>query len=284
MVPTKMQVMAVAVCLLGVLGSDRAALNDPVSDSQSTVDDSNPIDGLWSGSWGGGERGGVVFQPVMAELLINGDHVELTGFRNVSKLTGTVRFDARIKRMRLTAPAKAGTQPAPKSIEYAYEIKGDELTLIDSDNVTISLQRVRVAKDPILNAQVEFVAAAKINDTGDLLVTEFGVLRAGEAGTTYFRPESKVLNTKRATVFLIQDTGLKRITIDGARGLIRESTPVVVAYRHDDRPPPRQWHELWKEMGPPTPDSDAVGPTLSRMLRPGTLVFVLSSRENVPRP
>jgi len=62
------------------------------------------------------------------------------------------------------------------------------------------------------------------------------------------------------------------------------STPVVVAYRHDDRPSPHQLHRLWKEMGAPSPDSAAVSRTFSRILRPGTLVFILSARENVPHP
>src|SRR5687768_4020615 len=46
------------------------------------------LDGLWSGSWGGGERNGVVFQPVIAEMLILGDHVEIRGFPGVAKLAG----------------------------------------------------------------------------------------------------------------------------------------------------------------------------------------------------
>jgi hypothetical protein len=79
------------------------------------------------------------------------------------------------------------------------------------------------------------------------------------------------------------DSVLRSITVDEARGLIRESTPVVVTYRKDDPPPP-QLHELWKEMGSPRPDSEAVSQTLSRIVRPGTLIFILSSRENVALP
>jgi hypothetical protein len=59
---------------------------------------------------------------------------------------------------------------------------------------------------------------------------------------------------------------------------------VAVAFRHDDRPAPERWHWLWKVTGAPTSDSDAVRQTLSRTLRPGTLVFILSARENVAVP
>jgi hypothetical protein len=37
-------------------------------------------------------------------------------------------------------------------------------------------------------------------------------------------------------------------------------------------------------MGAPAPDSDAVVQTFARLLKPGTLIFVLSARENVPVP
>jgi hypothetical protein len=77
---------------------------------------------------------------------------------------------------------------------------------------------------------------------------------------------------------------LKNVTVEEARGLIRRTTPVVVAYRQDDRPSPHQLHELWKEMGPPRSDGEAVRQTFSRAFRPGTLVFILSARENAPVP
>lgn len=146
------------------------------------------------------------------------------------------------------------------------------------------MQRHRVATNPLANAQVDLVAATGINEAGDLLVTEFTTLRVGQAGARYFRPEQRSLKTKEATVLLVQDAGLKKVTLEQARGLIRESTPVVVAYRGDDRPSPHQLHSLWQEMGPPMADSEAVGQTFARLLRPGTLVFVLSARENVPQP
>jgi hypothetical protein len=269
--------LVVAFCLVGVSCLDDVAGQDLASDSKA-------IEGLWSGSWGGDERDGVVFQPVRAELMIEGDHIELYGFRNVNRLTGTVRFDAGAKRMRITPAAAARRLPAPKAIDYTYDIKGDKLTLIDGDKVSVTLQRHPVAQDPLANAQVEFVAATEINDAGDLNVTEFAVLRAGRTGAIFFQPAKRSLKTQQATVLLVQDTGLKKITMAEARGYMRKSTPVVVAYRHEDRPSLHQLHDLWKDMGSPMPDSEAVGQTFARVLRPGTLVFILSARENVPQP
>ena len=242
------------------------------------------MEGLWSGAWGGGDRDGVVFQPVLAEMFIQGEHVELSGFPTVDSLMGTVRVDASAKRLQVTPKAQAEGGPAAKAIDYAYEIEGDVLTLTDSAKLTVSLSKRRLAQDPLANAQAEFVTATGINEGGDLLVTEFTAIQAGHAGAALFAPNDRSLSTKQSTVLFVQETGLKKITIDEARKLIRESTSVVVAYRADDRPPPNQWHELWKEMGPVEPDSEAALKTFSRVLRPGTLVFILSARENVPLP
>ena len=122
MVRRNMRMVAVAVWLAGVSCAGSVLAKDPAGDSTA-------IEGLWSGFWGGGAANGVVFQPARAELFIKGDHVELFGFRNVSRLTGTVRLDAGAKRMRITPTAEAGGQPAPKTFEYAYEIKVDMLTI-----------------------------------------------------------------------------------------------------------------------------------------------------------
>jgi hypothetical protein len=85
---------------------------------------------------------------------------------------------------------------------------------------------------------------------------------------------------EEATVLLVQETGWKKVTVDEARRLIREATPVVVAYQDDERPAVSQPDTLRKGMGPARPDSEAVARTFARVLRPGTLVFILSRREN----
>jgi hypothetical protein len=276
MVHSSSRILIVAVCLLTAACADDAATRKPARAEEA-------IEGLWTGSWGGGQRDGVVFQPVIAEMVVQGDRIELHGFRNVGRLTGTVQLDAGARRMRITPAAKAD-EKRPRPLDYTYEIKGDKLTLTDSDKVAITLHKHRVVKDPLANAQVELVTATGINEAGDLLVTEYTVLRAGRAGTTYYQPEPHKRSTKQAAVFVVREAGLKKVTVDEARRLLGETTPVVVTYRHDDRPPPQSLHELWKEMGSPQPDSEALGRTFARLLRPGSLIFVLSARENVPQP
>jgi len=221
---------------------------------------------------------------VIAELLVEGHRVELYGFPNLERFTGSVRFDPIAKQMHITPTAKTGGQPAPKAIHYAYEIRGNALTLIDSRRIPIFLERVRVAQDPLGNAQVELVEAAGIDDAQDLVVTEFNVLRAARSGTTYYKPEQRSLRIKQATILLIQEAGWKKVTIAKAREMLHESTPVVVTYRDQDRPSPHQLHGLWNEAGPPPPDSEPVWRMFSQILRPGTLVFVLSARENALQP
>jgi len=243
------------------------------------------IDGLWFGFVGGGSRDGAIVQPDIVDLFVKGDHVELCNFPNVGSLTGTVRLDTSAQRMHITLTDKSGGQPKPQAIEYVYELKGDTLKLSDY----LTLHRVPVVQNPLAHAEVELVAATGISEAGDLLVTELTEFRVGRAGATYFQPQKRSLKTKQATVLVVQETGCKKIEIAEARKLIREAMPVVVTYRHDDRPAPdqkdpRQTHPLWKVMGPPTPDSDAVWRTFSRTLRAGTVVFILSASENVPRP
>jgi hypothetical protein len=288
--------MTAACALLFVLGEPsafiagkaparQASAKPDGGEGKATVRAGQPVEGLWFGPWGGGPRpDGTVMQPVMAELFIKGDHVELRHFRNVSTLAGTVRFDEKTRQMRITPKAEVGTATTPKTVDFTYDIKGDTITLTDGTKFSIPLRRVDIAQNPLANAQVELVVASGINRAGDLLVTEFTELRLGSVGATYFRPQKRSLKTKQATVLLVQEAGLKKVTLDEARGLIRESTPVVVAYRQDERPPSSQLYQLMKEIGSPTPESDAVRQTLGRILKPGTLVFILSARANVPQP
>jgi hypothetical protein len=273
MVRAKLWAAAAAVGLLMAARHDAAP--QPAADAAA-------LDGLWTGAWGGGMRDGVVFQPVIAELVVKGDRVELAGFRTVGRLSGTVRVDAAARRLRIT-PAAAAGRPAPAAVEFAYELKGDDLTLTDADKVPVSFSRVRVAANPVADARVELVAAAGFTDAGELLVTEYTVLRAGPPDATFHHPETRKRSTKGAAVFVVEDAGLKKVTLDDARRLVKEAAPVVVTYRADDRPPSGS-HTLWTDEGPAPPDGAAVGRTLARVLRPGTLVFVLSARENAVVP
>lgn len=273
-----MRIVAAVVCLIAVASVDYGTAQGPGRDAKG---DGKALEGLWSGAWGGGSRDGVVFLPVIAKMLIKGDHIELSGFPDAQTLTGTVRLVPGAKRLQIT-PA-AGAKPAPKPIEYAYEIKGDSLTLTGGDNVQIGLQKVRIVQNPLANAQVELIAASGFNERGDLVVTEVTVLRAGKIGATFLQADKRTRSTKQATVFVAQDKGMKKVTLDDARRLLRDSTPVVVTYRQEDRVP-EPAGDLWKNAGSALPDSEAVQQTLARILRPGTLVFVLSARANAPQP
>lgn len=242
-----------------------------------------PLEGVWSGSWGGGGSDGVVFLPVLAEMVVLGDHVELAGFPDANDGHGTIRIDADAGRIWITPMSDEGGAPAAPA-EYAYELNDDELELTDSQQRPILLQRREAVKDPLANVPLEFVLAEHINEAGSLHVTQYTAMLAGRSGQALFEPRRQSLATRGATVLLVQADSVKTISLNEARRLLREPMPVAIAYRADDYIAPDRAGELWKEAGPPAPDGDAVGRTFARLLRPGTLVFVLSARENVPVP
>jgi hypothetical protein len=244
--------------------------------SEPGATDAGQLEGVWSGSWGLMiEPNGIVHRPVHAELFIQGNRVEWKGFPGVSQLAGTIRIDAGAKQIRVTPAAKAGGQPAD-AIVYSYEIKGDDLTLTGSDKRGIPFSRVRFA--PLLDVKTKFQAAVGVNEAGDLLVTEFVAPQARRSGT--ITPDGpSPLKLKQAVVFLTRDRGVKTASLDDVRRLIREPTPVVVVFRPDDHPSPLTTYQRWQEA-----DSEAVGRTLSRFMRPGTLVFVLPESANVTAP
>ena len=62
---------------------------------------SNPLDGLWSGSWGGGIVDGTVFQPVLADMHVQGDRMEVSGFRAAKRLAPRRMFPRRLCPRRL---------------------------------------------------------------------------------------------------------------------------------------------------------------------------------------
>jgi hypothetical protein len=271
-----------ATVVAGCIAS--AAISDDKRPA-GTAEGSPALDGIWSGAWGGGNRGdGVVFQPVIAEAFIKGDRIELKGFRNANRLEGTFRLDARSRQIHISSADKVGDKSAQQTVSYTYNIKGETLTLTDSDKFAISLNRAPIAPNPLANAQVELAVATGIDDAGDLQVIDQAVLRAGSADETLYQPRSRALKIKTAAIFFVRESSWKKTNVDAVRGSFREPTPVVLAFRNGDPPSEQQFHDLWKEAGSAAPDSDAVLRTISRLMRPGTIVFVLSPSENAPVP
>src|SRR5262245_47560792 len=107
--------------------------------AQGAASDAKALEGIWTGAWGRGRRDGVVFQPVVAELFIKGDQIELAGFRETLKLVGTLRVDTAARRLHVTPIIEPG-QPAPKALSYSYELKDDVLTLTGSEKTSIAFQ------------------------------------------------------------------------------------------------------------------------------------------------
>ncbi|HEY2146612.1 MAG TPA: hypothetical protein VGH32_01665 [Pirellulales bacterium] len=248
-------------------------------------DESPSLNGLWFGAWGGGPQpGGVVFQPVIAELFVKGKHVELSGFPNGLNLEGTIRIDSDAKYVRITPAAEPGKTAAPKPVEFPFTVDGDKLTMTVADKRSVTLQRLKTSQNPLANVAVELISADEITESGDLIVSEFQKLRVGSIGATYFEPSTRRLKTARAAVLLVEESDCKQIKIGEARSRLKRSTPVAIAYRPDNRPNPNALHQLWSAVGPAAADDAAARQTLAKTLRPGTLVFILSASENVPIP
>ena len=252
----------------------------PTGAPQAAVAPAETLEGLWSGSWGGGMDGEVVFQPVLAEMILQGDRIELNGFRLAGNLAGAVRIDAEKKRLHVLPAAAEGEAP-PDAMEFSYELAGDNLTLTDADGVPTLLQRQPFVRDPpVANAQVSLVEAS-VNEAGQLVTTEWRTLLAGRGKDVYYEPWSQTLIVDQ--VLLVEEGGLKKISLDEARGLMREAMPVAVTFRESGL----EYGDsaLWEmQAGPPAPDSKAAERTFLRILRPGTLLFILPASQLRPPP
>jgi hypothetical protein len=264
--------------IVGCLGAVSFADDEEASERPSG--ESNTIEGFWQAWWGGGVADGVGRQPVLGELFVRGDRVEVRHLPGLGSLSGSIRLDAEEKRIRITRKAQAADQP-PEVLNFGYEIKDDKLTLTDGGKVVVVLDRRPIERDPLAHARVEIIAASGIDEAGELLVTEFAALNGDVADVPYFVPHEGKRVIKEATILLMQKAGPKSISAAEARALIQEPTPVMIAYRHDNRPLPAA-SELLNEAGPAQPDSDAVLKTLSRVLRPGTLIFILPQQQVLP--
>jgi hypothetical protein len=272
-------ILAATLCSLAWTRSHELAAEEPVAVAEAAQ-------GLWSGTWGQAvDASGAVHQPVIAELFVKGRQIELQGFPQTGRngLTGIVSFDAKAKRMQITPTGEADGRPATRVV-YRYEIEGDAISLTDNENRTIVLRRHRVLQEAAANIQIELVEATGVNAEGDLLVREFSVLEVGRSRANFYEPTSRLRKTRGASLLQVQEDGCQTVTIDQVRRRIRKPTLVAIAYRHDDRRQRPRTYRLWNQVGPPAPDSQAAQRTLSRVLQPGTLVFVLPARESIPQP
>ena len=260
--------------------SRRSLADDSVP--RNPPDDVDRLQGLWSGSWGGGENNGVVFQPMIAEMLIRGEKIELSGFRDADRSWGLVRVDRAAKTIKVML-AKTASSPS-KVLQYGYVMTPERLTMVDGDNVAIELRKRTLESNPAANVGVEFVTADRINDQGQLLITQFSALKVGRTNAVYYEAETRAIKTKDATIFVVEDLGAKKIALDVARKLLRPANPVAVAYRREVDPTAQRSDEFQTRLGSPQPDSEAALNTLARTLRPGTLVFVFPAQSAVPEP
>lgn len=269
---------AIVACLANVARAEDDS-------GQKTPGKPNTVQGLWRGFWGGGEAGGVIRLPAMAELFIEGDIVRMRGFPHVGRVDGTIRIDERTSKITVTPKAKAADQPAAQDLEYTYDLKDDKLTLTGAGQATLSMERRPISRDALPRINVDLVTVTGIDDAGELLLAESTELESAKpAAAAYFSPHESKLTTKDATAFLVQQEGLKKISLTEARALLRRPRLVAIASRQDLPRPPDPWgSELLKDVGPIQPDSDAGLKTLARLLRPGLLVFVLSEHQNRPQ-
>jgi hypothetical protein len=247
-----LQILVVVFCLLSVLRADSLAVEDAASEARA-------MEGLWSGAWGHRiDPDGVVHQPVLAQVLIKGDRIESHSFPDAPDLIGTIRVDSQAGQILIT-PTVEPSRPPAEAIVYGYEIKDDRLRLSDKGKRSIDLHRYALVHVPLANVAVEFVVATGINDAGDLLVTKFNRLRFGQAGGTFLEPQEEKLKTRQAKILLVEDAGVKAITVDDARRLIRGSTPVLITYQHEERPTGDPSPKSWKAAEEPAMRS--CGPT-----------------------
>ncbi len=154
--------------------------------AKAAGDDSKALEGLWSGSWGLTiDADGTVHQPVIAELMIKGNRIELLSMPGLARLGGTFTIDSAARAISISPTSEKETPPAQATI-YHYRVNADTLTLTDSNKQSVEFTRHAAADVSLADAAVEFTVATGISDSGDLLVTKVAALRANRDGATFF--------------------------------------------------------------------------------------------------
>jgi hypothetical protein len=273
-------VLTILVLLQSCSGEPQKA-SSPVTRSilpQPQVAAASPLEGLWTGSWGGGDRpDGIVMQPVIAELLVVGDRIKFKGFPKVSEIEGTLSIDPSIARLTVT-PA---TTDEPHS--FSCKLAGNTLTLSDDKGPAVSLEHYGVLHTAPVNLKADLVPAT-IDDAGNLVITEFVELCARTSTVPLSKSYSRTIKTDDATVMRVDQDGLSTITVNEARQAIPESAPVVVIFRPMANVSTPYDPSLLETSGMPSPTGAPAMQTLARTLRPGTLVFVVPNEERLVPP
>jgi len=240
--------------------------------------------GLWTGTWGGGESDGVVIQPVVTEVFIDGDQIEISHLRSFGRASGTVQIDETAKRFVVTAKETSKDEP-PKTVEYTYRQDRGQLQLTDADGITATLSRDVSAVNPLMQISVELVSIISINEARELTVEEFRTKGIIGTESVLYHPRQRVLPTKDATVLLVSEGEASEISIEDARKRIIPPAVIALIYRPEGLHPDTKTEDaLTKYLMSPPPDSNAVRRTLTRSLSPGTLVFILPKSASVPLP
>ncbi len=245
------------------------------------------LQGLWRGSWGGGvDDDGVVYQPVIAELYVTGNRAAWKGL-SIPDGTGVVSLQGSGNRRngRFAYDEAQNRNPQPDPIDFTIEIQANRLSLMfASRRGSVAMDRVEFEPSPAANLNVSFETASGIDDEGNLLVTTYHSVRVGgRSGPQVAVPMTFSRSLKQAQIYRIGQNDAEKMTVDAARALVQEELSVVVGRSAGDRNP-RSDSGPAKSMAGFQPDSEAGLKTLIRLLRPGTLVFVIPEREFLPRP
>lgn len=248
-------------------------------------DDLVTVQGLWEGAWGGGQRNGVVFQPVIARLAIHGNRAEWWDLPQAENGQGTINLskDAKGKTLRLTSAVKPNGPAQGDAVDFSYLVNGTKLTLAVGEGRECSFTRIAVASPPLANVAVEFVMAEEIDKSGNLRITRLRSRHVASLKVDYFEPQSLNYSTNDASVFRVEKRELKKMTVDQARQLLSKPTPVVLTFRQNTSKPPQPEE---RGQGQPSAQSDCE-PGLAMfksLLAEGTLVFVLPPEQRVPAP
>lgn len=245
------------------------------ADQDTVAVEAARFEGVWIGSWGGGERDGVVMQPVRAELVVRGSAFEASGLRNLGTGQGSLQVNPG-QRTIVLEQIRAGRK---ESHTFRYAFSRDQLTLTDRENIEMRLERVKTEPNPHANLSVELVSASRFTAEGHLEVTRYTAVRAGRNTAPVYRPVTQVVSLDRGRVYLIEATSVQELSVTEARARLGEATPVVLA----ERPQPLPGSgALIETTGAIAPDSPEGMRTLQRLFRPGTLFVLVAESPIAP--